>query len=61
MDLKIQYLRRRPLPAEIEPFSGTMDEAAELAAQKLAKGEAILARILDAETEEELQAVMRAV
>ena len=60
MDLKIEYIRDRVVLAlELESFTGTVEDAARKAGAQMAINKADLARILDAETEEELKALVR--
>lgn len=60
MDLKIEYIRDRVVLAlELELFTGTVEDAARKAGAQMAINKADLARILDAETEEELKALVR--
>ena len=58
MDLVIEYLQRRIVVGS-ESFTGTLDDAAKAAATGLARYQAGQASIKDAETREELKAVVQ--
>ena len=58
MELKIVYIRDKMVIA-IEPFTGTVDEAAVKASNRMSEVDCQLAGILDATTNKELKAVAR--